>query len=83
MWEQLKKFVKDCLTGIDGESYDPARIAVIATMTVYHFNSVYNLVHGHVPFDPQAYGIGAAAIMAAGAWGIHAKKDCEPGEKHG
>ena len=79
MWHQIKKFIKDCLTGPDGESYDPARISVIATMAVFHFNSVFNLVHGHVPFDPQAYGIGAGAIMALGAWGIHIKSGSEPG----
>jgi hypothetical protein len=85
MWQQLKMLVKHCLTGKDGETYDPARVvgypAALAGVTVFLFNSVYVVVHTKA-FDPQAFGLGFGGVMAgvaAVAGGVAWKSKTEPG----
>lgn len=82
MLEQFKKFIKDQITGIDGESYDPARIWAIIFAAAFVFGSMYDLIHNHVHFDMVQFGAGAGALLALGAWGISAKSNTEPGPKN-
>lgn len=72
------------LTGIDGVTFDPARVigygAAVAGVAVFLFNSVWSVTHLGA-FDAQAYGIGfggvCAGIMAVGV-GVAAKAKTEP-----
>lgn len=78
------KLLSDMITGIDGETIDPARVigygtAILLSVT-FVFNSVWSLMHG-ATWDPQAYGVGAAAVSAAvvaAAYGVSIKSKTEP-----
>ena len=72
------RFAKDCATGIDGETYDPARVALICAVVVFLFLEVYTCIYQNKPFDGQAFGIGFGALLAAGGWGIKVKASTEP-----
>jgi hypothetical protein len=74
------KFLKDILTGIDGESYDVGRVLWALSVLIGLGLSVYSTVF-KVAFDLQQYGIGAGALLAAGGAGLWAKAKTEPGEK--
>lgn len=76
--------IKQLFTGIDGETFDPARVigygSAIAVVIAFLFNSIYSVMHAGT-FDAQAYGVGAggvlAGIMAVGV-GVGAKAKTEP-----
>ena len=80
----MRQMIKEMMTGIDGESFDPARVIGYGSATlgvaVFLFNSVWAVMHANI-FDPQAYGIGfgavCAGIMAVGI-GVGAKANTEP-----
>ena len=60
---QMKKFVKDCMTSRDGESFSLSKIlgaAALASMA-YRFLQVQE----GVPPDYQGFGIAVAAIITA------------------
>ena len=69
--------IKDILTGIDGNTY--ALVKVLACLTVLVFLSleVAAFVTGKA-FDAQAYGIGAAAAIAAMGAAIKLTENSEP-----
>lgn len=77
----IKKICWDCITGIDGESVDPARISLVGAMATYLGTTVYDVVWLSHAFQYQQFGIGLAAIMAAGGWGISVKSHTEPQAK--
>lgn len=80
----MRAVVKQMMTGVDGVTFDPARVigygSAIAGVGVFLFNSAWAVVHSHA-FDPQSYGIGfgavCAGIMAIGI-GVSAKANTEP-----
>ncbi|MDE2022024.1 MAG: amino acid ABC transporter substrate-binding protein [Patescibacteria group bacterium] len=73
------KFIKDCITGIDGESYDVGRVLWIAAFIVGLGLEVY-AVFAKTTFDLQQYGIGVGALLAAGGVALKLKASTEPGE---
>jgi hypothetical protein len=84
MFELLKIVVKHCATGIDGQTYDPARVVGYgsAAMVVsgFVFNGTYVAIAKGL-FDAQAFGLGGAAILAGVASigaGVAAKAKSEP-----
>lgn len=76
--------MKQMFTGIDGVTFDPARVIGYGTcifgVAVFLFNSVFSTIHER-HFNPQDYGIGfgavCAGIMAIGI-GVGAKANAEP-----
>lgn len=84
MLNLLKTVIKHCATGPDGETFDPARVigygTAISIIATFLFNSVWSVVHG-AAWDPQAFGVGAAAVSAtvvAAAAGVAMKGKSEP-----
>ncbi|OHD24198.1 MAG: hypothetical protein A2Y38_24920 [Spirochaetes bacterium GWB1_59_5] len=75
----MGKFVKDLLTGIDGQTYDEIRVGIAAALGTLIATVVTCLVQGN-PVDLQAFGISAAAILGAGGFGIGQKAQTEPGQ---
>lgn len=80
----MNDLLKHMLTGIDGITFDPARVigysSAVAVVGGFLFNSGWATVHG-AAFDAQAYGVGAgmvlAGIAAVGA-GVAVKAKTEP-----
>lgn len=80
----MKTLLIHMLTGIDGVTFDPARVigygAAVAGVGVFLFNSVWSVTHSGA-FDAQSYGLGfggvCAGIMAVGV-GVAAKAKTEP-----
>lgn len=76
--------IKQLFTGIDGITFDPARVigygAAVAGVGGFIFNSVWAVLHG-APWDAQSYGIGLGAVLAgvmAVGVGVGAKAKTEP-----
>ena len=72
--------IKDCLTGIDGETYDPARVGGMAGLVTYLSLSVVAVIWKGQPFDPQSFGIGIAGVLAGFGAAVRLKSHTEPGQ---
>lgn len=68
------KVIKDCITGIDGESFDVGRVLLASGAIVFLALSIYN----HDKFDPMNFGAGFGGILAGGGAGIGMKSKTEP-----
>ena len=77
MLSVLKKFIKDCLTGIDSESYDIGRVMWAIAFLVGIALEVFSVYAGH-SFDLQQYGIGVGALLLAGGGALKLKSNTEP-----
>jgi hypothetical protein len=62
--------LSDLITGDDGKALEPAYAMSTLVIVVGLCLQVYSTIYGK-PFDLQAYGIGAAALL--GGLGISAK----------
>lgn len=71
--------IKHCLTGIDGESYDVARVVLFFGGLAFIAYAGYSVVTSG-KFDPQGYGLGLGGILGGGGFGIASKAKTEPGE---
>lgn len=70
----------DCLTGIDGKSFDIARVSWVITMLVITIGEIWNVTSGK-HFDTKEYAEGIAIMAAAHGAAIFAKKETEPKTK--
>lgn len=77
--------LKQLFTGIDGITFDPARVigygSAVVGVGTFIFNAVWAVLHG-ATWDAQAYGIGLGAVLAgvmAVGVGVGAKAKTEPG----
>lgn len=77
--KEIQKLLKHCLTGIDGESYDIARVLLLMGGIAFILYSGYH-VWRNGTFDFQAYGIGLGSIIGGGSAGIGLKAKTEPTE---
>jgi hypothetical protein len=78
----LKKIIMDSITGIDGETIDPARIFFCIITLEYAALAAFAVVNNPAhSFDLQSFAIGAGALLAGGGAGIALKADTEPKEK--
>lgn len=80
----MKNLLTQLFTGIDGATFDPARVigygAAVVGVGAFVFNSAWAVTHG-AAFDAQAYGIGFGAVLAgvmAVGVGVGAKAKTEP-----
>lgn len=73
----MKVFLKHMCTGIDGETYDPARVLWIAVSCAFVILAAYSVLHGN-PFNAQDYGVGGGAILGGGGAGVGFKAKTEP-----
>jgi len=73
----MMKFLKQIFTGIDNETLDLGRILWAKISFVFCIISAYHTIKTG-QFDPQAWAIGASAIMAGGGGAIALKSKTEP-----
>lgn len=76
--DPVQILIKHCLTGIDGETYDIARVIGIAGVIFYMVMTVYNVAHEHVKFDYVNWGIGFASVISSMGVAIKLKENQEP-----
>lgn len=77
MGSAIMKFCKDCITGIDGQSYDIGRVLWVLAFLVgigLEIVSVWTRRY----FDLQAYGLGVGALLVAGGAALNLKSKTEP-----
>lgn len=77
MLNLIKQLIKDCLTGKDGVTYDPARVYLALAVNVFLGATILDAMHS-IKFDPQAFGIGFGALLAGGGLGVSLKAGTEP-----
>lgn len=70
-------FVKHIFTGVDNQTFDIGRILWAKMCLVYCVLTGYHTVHSG-QIDPQAWAIGASAILAGGGGAIALKSKTEP-----
>jgi hypothetical protein len=73
----MMALLKDILTGIDGQSYALVKVMGLMLTLVYMGLSIAAFVTGK-PFDGSAYGIGAAAVVAAMGAAMKLTENSEP-----
>lgn len=70
-------FVKHIFTGVDNQTFDIGRILWAKMCLVYCVISGWHAYHSGA-FDPQAWAVGASAILAGGGGAIALKSKTEP-----
>lgn len=78
MFSELKKLVKDCLTGLDGQTYDPARVAGVFGIATFIGLAIYAVIYKGQPWDPQSFGLGFGGLVTGVGAGVLLKKSTEP-----
>lgn len=76
---RLSVLLKDCFTGIDGESYDIGRLLWAIGVFSYIGIAIYAIMKGQ-PWSASEYGIGMSTILAGGGAGVAFKSKTEPKE---
>lgn len=77
----MRRVLLDWLTGIDGKTHDPARAMLVVSVLAFIGYQGW-AIYLKAAWDAQAFGIGISTILGAGAWGIKAKANTEPGCKN-
>jgi len=78
--ELIKTILKHCATGLDGMTYDVARVGGMFALLAHAIATGAHLaLHG--VFEPLAFGTGAGAIIAAAGAAVAVKAKTEPGQK--
>jgi len=73
-------YIKHLFTGIDGETYDPARTLWIVGVLIFLLFTGYEVYKsGH--FDMINYGLAYSGLLAGGAAGVRIKSATEPQAK--
>ena len=73
----MPNFLKQLLTGKDGETYDLARWSWMISLLTVIFGSIWNS-YQHVTFLVTDFAQAVAVIAGAHGVAIYAKKDTEP-----
>jgi hypothetical protein len=71
------RFIKDCFTIKDGESWDLGRIMWFLGAMIFNALSIWSIAQGQI-FDPIAWGTGFGAVLAAGGMALMLKENSEP-----
>ena len=75
--EFIYKFLKDILTGLDGESYDVGRVLLVVAFLVGLGLTVYCTIV-QIPFNLEQYGIGIGSLLMGGGGALLLKARTEP-----
>jgi hypothetical protein len=70
--------IKHILTGIDGESYDVARVMGVAGVLFFMGMTCWNVMYKGMPFDYVNWGIGFGSVMGSMGIAIKLKEKTEP-----
>ena len=76
MTKQARIGLKDLITGIDGETVDPARVLWLLGTLVFLAGEVTTIFKGS--WNGVQFGMGLAAVLGGGALGVKVKESSEP-----
>jgi hypothetical protein len=82
MFSLIKKVIHDCLTGVDGVTYDPARVYGGMAVNVFLLNSMYAIYRGQ-PWGAVDFGTGFGLLMAGFGAAVAMKSQTEPTQEEG
>lgn len=71
---KLPKFIKDLLTGPDGQTYDVVRVAFAGAVLAFLGLAGADVLIHHLPFNPIAYGTGFGALSGGSGAAIAVKQ---------
>ncbi|QEM67588.1 amino acid ABC transporter substrate-binding protein [Geobacter sp. FeAm09] len=71
------KIIKDCLTGIDGQTFDAARVYLAAGVIMFLLLAGYAVYKGQ-PWTPVEFGTGFGTLLAGAGAAIKLKEKTEP-----
>lgn len=74
----MRQIIKDWFTGIDGKTYDPARMLWIVGVVAFLFFVGHSVYKSDKEFDMVNFGLAYGSLLAAGAAGVRIKSDSEP-----
>ncbi|MHB8388025.1 MAG: hypothetical protein ACYDBH_00425 [Acidobacteriaceae bacterium] len=74
------KLIKDCLTGINGVDYDPARVYGAMAVLTFIGLAIYAVVGKGQPWDARDFGIGFGMVLAGFGLGVRFKSHTEEGQ---
>ena len=74
----IETMIKHILTGIDGESYDVARVMGVLGVVFYMSMTAYNVIWMKHPFDYVNWGIGFGSVIGSMGVAIKLKENTEP-----
>jgi hypothetical protein len=77
-WTLIVKMCRDSATGIDGATFDPARVLWIVGVITFLVLSVHTTYTLGKAFDYQSFGIGLGAVLAGGGFAVNVKASTEP-----
>jgi hypothetical protein len=77
MFSLIKKVIHDCLTGVDGVTYDPARVYGGMAILVFLGNSMYAIYLGQ-PWGAIDFGTGFGMVIAGFGTAVFMKSGTEP-----
>jgi hypothetical protein len=78
----IKKVIHDCLTGVDGNTYDPARVYGAMAVLVFLFNSMY-AIYRDQPWSAIDFGTGFSLVIAGFGAAVALKSQTEPTQAQG
>lgn len=76
--EYVKTMIKHVLTGIDGESYDVARVMGVVGVMFFMAMTAYNVVVLKHSFDYVNWGLGFGSVIGSMGVAIKLKEKTEP-----
>lgn len=74
----MDKFFRDLFTGIDGKTYDPARVYGGIAVVGFMLLSIIATIYHKQPFNAQDYGLGFGLLLTGFGIGVMAKAKTEP-----
>lgn len=76
--DKIKTFLRNCLTGIDNNTFDIARVLWVLTCVAFLVLEFVHVIINKQPFSGVDFGGGAAGVLGGGGLGVAVKKDTEP-----
>lgn len=78
MVKPIRTSILHMVTGIDGETVDPARVLWILGTILFLVGEAATIYRGS--WNGTNYGVGLAAVLGGGALGVKLKESSEPKE---
>lgn len=76
----FRKLVRDCLTGVNGNDADPARVYGMIAVFTFIGLAIYAVVWKNAAWDAQSFGAGFGLLLTGFGLGVKFKSHTEEGQ---